>query len=54
MLPLGGLARKNSKFARLQIAVLACSEVERAYGRNGCLAVVHLLPAPSFRAVETR
>lgn len=54
MPPFVGLARKNSKSARLQIAVLACSEVERAYGRNGCLAAVHLLPTLSFRAVETR
>lgn len=54
MPPFVGLARKNSKPARLQIAVLACSEVGRAYGRSGCLAEVHLLPALSFRAVETR
>lgn len=54
MPPFVGLARKHSKSARLQLAVLACRKVERAYGRNGCLAAVHLLPAPSFKAVETR
>lgn len=53
-LPSVGLARKKTKSARLQIAVLACSQVGRAYGRSGCLAKVHLLPALSFRAVATR